>query len=135
MSITKHAGIFLRVKAAFIDVIFIMMLLYTTSFLFAQFEDINTKIKGLIFIIIFILYEPLFISVFGSSLGHMFCDLRVQKDNEQGENISFPNAIVRFLLKTTLGWVSLLTIGGDYKKRAIHDYAAKSVVVYLGDNL
>lgn len=134
MSELKPAGIFPRIKAAFIDGIFIIMIIYSASFFFAQFDTINETSRSLVFIAIFLLYEPLFISIFGSSLGHMFCDLRVQKDNATGKNISFPVAIVRFLLKTALGWVSLLTIGGDSKKRAIHDLFAKSIVVYVGGN-
>lgn len=133
MSNLKPAGVFKRVKAATIDTIFIMMIIYTASFLFAQFEGVNETIRGIVFVAIFILYEPLFVSVFGSSLGHMFCDLRVQKDDSTGKNVSLPVAIIRFLLKTALGWMSLLSISGDSKKRAIHDLAAKSVVIYVGE--
>lgn len=133
MSDLKPAGVFKRVKAVFVDTIFIMMIIYTASFLFAQFEGVNETIRGIVFISIFVLYEPLLVSFFGSSLGHMFCDLRVQKDDDAGKNISIPVAIIRFLLKTALGWISLLSISGDSKKRAIHDFAAKSVVVYVGE--
>lgn len=133
MSNLKPVGIFPRIKAAFVDIIFIMMIIYTTSFFFVMFNDINETIRGIVFTAIFILYEPLFVSIFGSSLGHMFCDLRVQKDDSAGKNLSFPIAIIRFLLKTALGWVSLLSISSDTKKRAIHDLAAKSVVIYVGE--
>ena len=45
------------------------------------------------------------------------------------KNISFPFALVRYLLKMFLGWISLLTITANDKKKAIHDFVAKSVVI------
>ncbi|WP_052503517.1 RDD family protein [Lacinutrix sp. Hel_I_90] len=77
------------------------------------------------------MYEPLFVGFFGASLGHMFCDLRVLKDDLTEKNISLPQAILRFLLKTDLGWISLFSISSDPKKRAIHDKFVNSVVVIM----
>ncbi|WP_299886239.1 RDD family protein [uncultured Lacinutrix sp.] len=124
--------VFLRVKAAFIDTILIMMIIYTAAFFLGMFNTIDATVKGVIYVFIFILYEPLFVSLFGASLGHIFCDLRVQKDDKTKKNISLPMAIIRFFLKTFLGWISLLSINSDSKKRAIHDKVVKSVVIYLG---
>ena len=60
----------------------------------------------------------------------MIFGIRVKKDNDQLKNISFPYAVIRFIIKISLGWISLLTIYGNEKGTAIHDYLAKSVVVY-----
>lgn len=129
MNQLNPAGVFPRVKAATIDVIFIVMIIYTASFFFGMIDNVNETLRGTVFVVLFILYEPLFVSFFGASLGHMFCDLRVQKDDITEKNISLPKAIVRFILKTALGWISLLSISSDTKKRAIHDKFVNSVVV------
>jgi len=43
--------------------------------------------------------------------------------------------LVRFLAKVGLGWLSLLTVTGNEKKMAIHDYLAQSVVLSVeGEN-
>ena len=77
----------------------------------------------------FLLYEPLFVSLFGASIGHMFLDLRVKKETDNSKNIYFHIAILRFIVKSVLGWVSFFTVNSDDKKRAIHDHLAKSVVL------
>lgn len=131
MSDLKHAGVFPRVKAAIIDAILILMIIYTATLVLDGFETISGNTKGILYALIFVLYEPLFVCFFGASLGHIFCNLRVQKDDENGKNISLPFAIIRFLIKTFLGWISLLTISGNTKKKAIHDLIANSVVVFI----
>lgn len=131
MNTTNYPPIFLRVKAAVIDAVLIMMLMYTATVIFSRLEIINSIVKMVTFVFIFMLYEPLMVRFLGASLGHLFCDLKVGKDNENHTNLSLPVAIIRFLIKSTLGWLSLLSISGDSKKRAIHDILAKSVVIYL----
>lgn len=38
-------------------------------------------------------------------------------------------AIIRYIIKISLGWISFLTINSNYEKRAIHDFVAGSVVI------
>ncbi len=127
-----YPSLFLRIKAAFIDAVLIMMLLYTATIIFSKFETVNDIAKMIVFVFIFVLYEPLMVSFLGASLGHLFCDLKVEKDDNSSENLSLPTAMFRFVIKSGLGWLSLLSIASSSKKRAIHDVMSKSIVVYVG---
>jgi len=124
-----HASIQDRIKAAVIDSIIIIVALFMTSELFALFDSIPNYIKIVVSIIVFILYDPLLTSLKGGTIGHTLSKITVRKDEKLDENISFPRALIRFVLKALLGWISLITISGNEKKKAIHDYAANSVVI------
>lgn len=125
----RYALLSTRIKAAVIDGIVLILLIYLATELLSLFESVPSYIRISIFIFIFILYEPLLISVFGATVGHFFNDIVVKNANNEKRNISFPLAVVRFLLKITLGWLSLITISGSKKGQAIHDSAAYSVVL------
>lgn len=56
--------------------------------------------------------------------------LPVKKESAEDENIHFLAALLRFATKTLLGWISLLTITGNKRKRAMHDMISGSVVVF-----
>jgi uncharacterized RDD family membrane protein YckC len=95
-----------------------------------MFENLVDSVRIGTFIFIFFLYDPLFTSVFGGTIGHMMMGMRVKRENDETKNILFPMAIVRFAVKAVLGWISLLTVLGNEKRKAIHDYLIRSVVVY-----
>nr|WP_262509290.1 RDD family protein [Tamlana nanhaiensis] len=134
LSAFQFASIFDRVKAAFIDTVILILMMYVFSLIFDSFEPVSEIIKITIYILLFILYDPLLTALKGGTIGHSILKLGVRKDenyDEKGKRIPFLIAIIRFILKGTLGWVSLLTISGDKKKKSIHDKAAKSVVIKL----
>ena len=60
----------------------------------------------------------------------MMIGIRVKRASDETKNILFPLAIIRYIVTAGLGWISLLTISGNAKRRAIHDYLVGSVVVY-----
>jgi uncharacterized RDD family membrane protein YckC len=60
----------------------------------------------------------------------MMIGIRVKRESDEKKNILFPLAIIRFIVKASLGWISLLTVTGNSKRKAIHDYLIGSVVVY-----
>lgn len=126
-----YASMFDRIKAIFIDSIILIILMYILSRLFTGFDSIPNFVKIITYVIIFWLYDPLFTSIKGGTIGHSLMKIGVRKDEEFNKHISFPAAIIRFLLKYLLGWISLLTITGNEKKKAIHDNVAKSVVIKL----
>jgi uncharacterized RDD family membrane protein YckC len=82
------------------------------------------------FIFIVLLYDPLFTSIFGGTVGHMFQGIRVKKESDEARNIPFFSAMLRYAAKVLLGIISLLTVSGHPKKKAIHDMMAGSVVVF-----
>jgi len=129
----QYARLFDRVKAAFIDAIVLLGMMYAASELFALFDNVPVFVRIIAAAFIFFLYDPIFTSFYGGTIGHSFCKLGVRKDKALDANISFASAIIRFILKFFLGWISLLTITGNDKKKAIHDFVAKSVVIELPD--
>ncbi len=98
--------------------------------LFGIFETVPDYIRLLAFVLIFILYDPLLTSIFGGTVGHMLLGIRVKRESDTQMNIPFLLAIVRFIVKVLLGWVSLLTVSGNKKGKAIHDLVVRSVVLY-----
>lgn len=124
----NYARLSTRVKAAVIDSIVLITLMYSATEIFNVFEFVSNSVRISVFIFIFLLYEPILVTLFGATVGHFFNDIVVKKEKNETQNINFPTAVIRFILKATLGWISLLTIHGDKKGQAIHDSFAKSIV-------
>ena len=125
----KYGTLINRVKAAIVDFLVIMGLILLVSTLLSKFDDVPDFVRVVFFILIFILYDPLLTSTVGATIGHLFLGLRIRRSNDEDRKIIFPIAIVRFILKALLGWISLLTITVIKKKKAIHDIVAGSVVL------
>ncbi|MCB0456661.1 MAG: RDD family protein, partial [Flavobacteriaceae bacterium] len=68
---------------------------------------------------------------YGGTIGHSYSGIGVRRDDDSDKNISLPSAIVRFIIKLLLGWISLLTVTGNEKRKAIHDFIVKSVVLEI----
>jgi uncharacterized RDD family membrane protein YckC len=125
-----YPGIVERVKAVLMDYAALLVVMIVVTLIFSLFEEVPENLRMLTSLFIFILYEPLCLSAFGATIGHMNVGIRVKREKDQSKNISFPMAFVRFVFKTTLGWLSLLTVSGNPKRKAIHDFIAGSVVVF-----
>ncbi len=131
----RYPGILDRIKAIAIDGIVIVVFMFTISYFFSLFTSVPDSARIVAFVFIFILYDPLFTSIFGGTIGHMIIGIRVKRESDETKNILFPIAILRFIVKATLGWISLMTVYGNLKRKAIHDYLAGSVIVYKNSNL
>ncbi len=118
-----------RIKAAIIDGIVLIAAIYAISEILNIFENVPGFIRIFAAIIVFLLYDPFFTSKYGGTIGHSYSKISVKKDSDTKKNISFSNALLRFILKASLGWLSLLTVTGNDRKKAIHDMAARSVVL------
>jgi len=125
-----YPGIFQRVKAVVIDWLVLVLFMMLVTFPFSFFENVPNEVCIAAFVFIFILYDPLFTSIFGGTIGHLIIGLRVVKSKDESQNIFFPFAVIRFVLKTLLGWVSLLTVRGSNDNKAIHDSVVGSIVVF-----
>jgi uncharacterized RDD family membrane protein YckC len=122
-----------RLKSTFIDYTVIFLLLLLVSTLLDRFM-INSIFPRLLVFFIVLMYEPFFTSL-GQTLGQKIMNLRVYdalkyKNENQLVNISLPKAMVRYVLKTVLGFVSLFTIHSDSFGQAIHDKAAQSIMTH-----
>ncbi|MGB0521530.1 MAG: RDD family protein [Flammeovirgaceae bacterium] len=123
-----------RVKAVSIDTFVLVLFMVGASLSFSHFGEIPEAARISVILAI-LLYDPICTSSFGGTLGHLFVGIRVKRADDVERNLILSVAIIRFILKTGLGWVSLLTVTGNRKKQAIHDFAAHSVVVYKGEHL
>ena len=130
MTENNYPGVFDRVKAIVIDGIVMIVFLFVFSYVFSLFENVSDYVRIIAFVFIFFLYDPLFTSIFGGTIGHMMIGIRVKREKNEQKNILFPLAIIRFVVKAFLGIISLLTVLNNYKRKAIHDYLIGSIVVY-----
>ncbi|WP_396601265.1 RDD family protein [Algibacter sp. R77976] len=124
----KYASIISRVKALVIDSIILILLMYSATEIFGLFDNIPNYLRIGVFVFLFLLYEPILVSVFGATIGHFFNDIEVKRESNENKNLNLPFAIARFITKLFLGWISLLTVNSTKKKQAIHDYVGQSVV-------
>jgi uncharacterized RDD family membrane protein YckC len=74
------------------------------------------------------IYEPVLTST-AATLGQIVAGIRVRHFDAPYERISIAQAYVRWVVKVLLGWFSFLTMGFNRERRAVHDLAARSVVV------
>lgn len=130
MTAEKYPGVSDRVKAILADSMVIIIFMFVAAYTFSIFKYVPDSARIIAFIFIFVLYDPIFTSLFGGTIGHFMIGLRVKREKNQMKNILFPMAIIRFFVKVLLGWISLLTVSGNKKRKAIHDYLVGSVVVY-----
>ncbi|MFT7157318.1 MAG: putative RDD family membrane protein YckC [Parvicella sp.] len=132
-TITKNEplpGFFERMKALVTDSIVIVILMLIIGNIFSMFESVSDTSRMIAFIFVFLLYDPIFTSLFGGTIGHLMNGIRVRRDTELDQKIIFPAALLRYIIKALLGWISFLTIQRDPKGKAIHDMAVNSMVVY-----
>lgn len=130
MNQPEYSGVIIRIKAMFSDAVVMLIFMVVASYIFSMFENVPDLARIVAFVFIFFLYEPIFISSFGGTIGHMMNGIKVKRENDLSRNIIFPLALFRFIVKALLGWISLLTVTGNAKKKALHDFAVGSVVIY-----
>ncbi len=126
----NYPGVSERVKATVMDSMVIVFMMIGATYLFAQFDDVSAQVRTGTFIFIFGLYDPTMTSLFGGTLGHRSMGIRVSRKSDHGKNVAFPLALIRYVVKAMLGWLSLLTVGSSKARLAIHDMAVGSVVLY-----
>lgn len=122
-----------RVQSIFIDTVLIIVLMFVFAALLDKFESPPDWIRIALFIGLWAVYEPLFVSL-GCTLGQYIKGIRVRSFHDPAKKIGFIRAFIRQILKTCLGWLSFLTIHMNKEKRAIHDFGSGSVVIRSGQN-
>lgn len=130
MTAENYPGVSDRVKAIIADSIVIIAFMFIASYTFSLFESVPDYAPVIAFVFIFLLYDPLFTSIFGGTIGHIMLGIRVKRESNEQKNILFPLAVLRYIVKAILGVISLIIVSGNEKKKAIHDYLVGSVVVY-----
>src|SRR5690242_7552404 len=93
-----------------------------------KFESVPDWVRITLFVLLVIIYEPL-CTTFGATIGNYIKRIRVRQFTNMSKRINFFQALIRYILKVALGWISFLTIHSTKEKRAIHDFAAGSVMI------
>jgi len=126
---SKYPTILRRYLATSIDLMFILSVFIVLAYM-PGISEIDSGIKiGIGFSILFF-YEAVLTSML-CTIGQKVTGIRVRK-SDLGERISIIKACLRTVVKLLLGFVSFFSIPATRKRRALHDFAAGSTVIYAG---
>lgn len=125
---TDYPSLSDRVQSTFIDGIFIIIMMFFCASILDKFENAPDWIRIVLFFGLWAIYEPL-CTTFGFTLGNLIKGIRVRKFEDTKRRIHFFQAFFRYFIKFLLGWMSFITMHTNPKKRAIHDFAAGSVMI------
>lgn len=119
-----------RIKSTMIDTVLLIALMFICSKALGGPPDSAGGVRAVCFVTVFVLYDPL-CTAFGCTVGNYFIKIRVRRNDDHSKRINFFFALIRYIVKVLLGWISFLTIHSNRERRAIHDMAAGSVMVKL----
>jgi uncharacterized RDD family membrane protein YckC len=118
-----------RVRAIFLDGFILIGLMTLSAIVFSVLDPVPNAIP-MCLLLLFFLYDPILVSVFGGTIGHICNGMRVKDFNNQLKNLSFTKALWRFLVKSFWGWVTYIPALNGEHGRAIHDKFSGSIVIY-----
>src|ERR1700704_1992335 len=88
----RYARFSRRLRGLMIDqIVFLLLLAGTLAVVIALRSDSIGRYLGFAAIAVFLLYEPVMVSLSGSTIGHYLTNLRVVDDRTKG-NVSFAKA-------------------------------------------
>ena len=119
-----------RIKATVIDFLILLFVFAISSVVIDAVGGAPSFVRGAILIFMVYLYDPLLTCLYGGTLGHRILGLRVARYDYPEQRISIIRSSIRFIIKYTLGWLSLFTVTASDEKRAIHDFASGSILLY-----
>ena len=119
-----------RYLSTLLDFFFILSIVILVSYVLQASGGISGNARAAIFLFMFFAYEPFFTSLL--AVGQKITGIRVRK-RVSLRHISIPAAYLRTLIKVFLGLISFFTIPFAKERRAIHDFAVGSVVIYNRD--
>ena len=117
-----------RFQSLLIDSIVIILLMFILSSVLENFECLSNAVRILLFFVLWAIYEPL-ATTLGFTLGNYIASIRVRKFKDTNMKLDFFQSFLRFIVKVLFGWLSLVTIFLNKKRRALHDLASDSVVI------
>lgn len=129
----SYPVLLLRVKAAMLDSIIIAVLIFSLAYLSIVIGISNPALKVLFIVIPVVLLEPAMIWITGGSVGHHYSGIRIV-GKDSGTNLFILNGIVRFVVKTLLGLISLVAMLLTRRHQSLHDIVSRSVVVFKNED-
>jgi len=119
-----------RFQSLITDQVFIILCMVIFSQLFENTDEEDTgALRGFLLFGLFFLYEP-FCLAFGCTIGNYIAGIRVRKFGNEEKRINILRSYIRFIVKILLGIISFFTVTSNKHKRAIHDIAAGSIMIY-----
>ena len=132
MNVTSHAAQFypsipVRIKAGEIDALIIVAVLFA---FIGSYVAIGRETSVIIFICIavLILYEPVWVTWRGQTIGHKIMGFRIVDSVTHG-NISFSKSLARFVLKALFGVISVIWAFFEQRQQFLHDKMTQSLAV------
>ncbi|RUP09648.1 RDD family protein [Hyphomicrobium sp.] len=124
----KYARFTRRIQAMAIDaIIFFASILACLSLVTATNNQWVAWVIGTAFCVALIFYEAAMVAATGGTIGHWRKNLRVV-DDRTGGNIGLGKAFIRFIVKSLLGWLSLVAMFLTKRRQAFHDVLTRSTV-------
>lgn len=123
----EYPTILERIKSTTIDTIIIIAFMYFASEILNSFENVPDYVRMILFVGI-LLYEPI-LTVLGATIGNEKMDIRVRCSKNHSKKINFFQAVIRFIFKFSIGWLSFITFFFSDERRTIHDYVSGSIMV------
>lgn len=123
-----YPGVPRRIKASAVDGVVIGLLVFVGLQVLARLAGKGPVVSGLAIVLPLFFYEPLCLWLRGATVGHTMFELRVVPVSRAGR-VSLWRAVLRFLTKAVLGWLSLLLVYSNERRRAVHDIVGATVVV------
>ena len=117
-----------RVQSTFIDSILFVILMFVFASILDRYENVPDSVRIALFIGLWAAYEPVCTSL-GCTVGNYIKGIRVRQHDGVTKRINIFQALIRYVAKIALGWVSFLTIHSNEERRAIHDFMAGSVMI------
>jgi len=117
-----------RCVSSGIDMLFVLFFVIILAGLFDEMNLLNIPVKIVLFSIFFI-YEP-FLIAYACTVGQLITSIRVRRLDDNTQKISLGQSFVRTILKNVIGIISFFTVHSTPERRAVHDLAVNSVVVY-----
>jgi uncharacterized RDD family membrane protein YckC len=128
-NLSQLPSLVVRIKAFFVDLLILLLVFATVSILIDMIDNVPSILKGFIAVFMLYLYDPILTAFTGGTIGHKLMKLKIKQLQDPEKNISLLAALLRFLIKGMLGWISFFTVTGNANKRAIHDLASGSITL------
>lgn len=124
----QYPSILRRYFATLIDGMLVIIVFIMVSYILQDESNFSNSLRVAVIVFVFFVYEPICTSRF-CTVGQKLTGIRVRK-RFLHERISIPAAYLRIVVKVLLGIISFFSIPFSKNKRAIHDFAVGSVVIF-----
>ena len=117
-----------RYLSSLVDATVLLCALVAGTVVYQGNNDAIHFARVVVVLIIVFSYEPILTSQL-CTIGQAVCGIRVRRFAHPDKKISISRAFLRTLLKILLGFYSFFAMGFNKHRRAVHDFAADSVVI------